>query len=658
VAVSTRATTVGGSLRRPTGWSPAQTGAITIAIVVLAGLLVARTPSPQLAPLPSAARGLLAGLVLFLVCGDAVAVALVPREWGAPGRMLALPIGAALSGLVLTVFGLASVSLQISLWLVLAAGVAASAVVRSRARRAAAADQVAEAAGGAELWSRAAWLAVGAVLVIVALAPAWRHGVTTIYGQNPDSHQVAGIAVLFQHTSPTGTDVALPIDTVPSAWRFRYPIFYPLAAAADLGHLDPITAFPALAGLLLVCLALGFGAFAVLCLGAPPWAGPMIAAAVGLGVSTLHTVWHPYWNQLWGLAVFPWALLFGWRLVLDGGRGAAALFALMLLELGLAYPLALPYPVLIIGALAIAHERYRLAPRLLRSRSWAVGILAVLVLAPAVVGATIKLGQGIGQLFSSRGGLWGGDIVHNVALGDFVGTGGGLVPGLLVLAVAVLTLTSLPRRSAIALGVSLAALCLLDLRFRLDRQGAYMDFKHLSFVGALTLTLAATGAARLLASRAGRAMAAGALLALFWAGAALTQGHREMLASQTQVDPELFQVRQWARALPAGTSVRVDVPPSGLQLWAVYMLSSHPVDASSPVLYTTYAHAIYGLRADYSLSLRYLASSSGRVRPAPRPLFAVGRPLRRNDQFQLWRVGWPARLRSIPSTASQALVEP
>ncbi|MGB9185126.1 MAG: hypothetical protein WCB67_13775, partial [Solirubrobacteraceae bacterium] len=527
-----------------------------------------------------------------------------------------------------------------------------------RARRVAVAGRAGAAAGWAELWSRGPWLAAAGTLLIVALAPAWRHGLTTIYGQNPDSHQVAGIAVLFQHTSPTGTDVSLPIDTVPAAWRFRYPIFYPLAAAADLGHLDPITAFPALAGLLLVCLALGFGAFAVLCLHAPSWAGPVIAAAVGLAVSTLHIVWHPYWNQLWGLAIFPWALVFGWRLVLDGGRGTAALCGLMLLELGLAYPLALPYPVLIIGALAIAHERYRLAPRLLRPRSWAAGIIAVLVLAPAVVGATIKLGQGIAQLFSSRGGLWGGDIVHNQPLGSFVGTGGGLVPGLLVLAVAVLALTSLPRRSAIALAASLAVLCLLDLRFRLDRQGAYMDFKHLSFVGALTLTLAATGVARLLAGRGGRAMGAGVLLALVWAGAALTQGHREMLASQTQVDPELFQVRQWARTLPAGTSVRVDVPPSGLQLWAVYMLSSHPVDASSPVLDTTYAHAIYGLRADYSLSLRYLASSSGRVRPAPRPLYAVGRPLDSNDQFQLWRIRWPARLGSIPSAASRTLVEP
>jgi heme/copper-type cytochrome/quinol oxidase subunit 2 len=629
-----------------------RTGLLAIAVIVVAGAVVARTPAPQLAPVPSALRGVLSGLVLCVICGDAVTVMCVPREWGAAGRLLALPIGAALSGLVLTVFGLATVSLQVSLWVVLAAGVAASVVVRrrrvDRGRGAVTVSAV----------SQAAWLAVPLVLVIVALAPAWRHGLTTIYGENPDSHQVAGIAVLFQHVPPTGTDVTLPIDTVPSAWRFRYPIFYPLAAASDLGHLDPITAFPALAGLLLACLALGFGAFAVLCLRAPPWTGPVIAAAVGLSVSTLHQVWHPYWNQLWGLAMFPWALLFGWRLVLDGGRGIAVLFGLMLIELGLAYPLALPYPVLIVGALAVAHERYRLAPALLRSRSWVVVVLAVLVLAPAVAGAALKLGQGISQLFSSGGGLWGGDIVHNLPLGSFVGTGGGAVPALAVLVVAAAALTMLPRRSAIALGISLALLCLLDLRFRLDRQGAYMDFKHLSFVGALVLTVAASGVANWLAAGRRWALVGGGVLALAWAAPALSQGHREMLANQTQVDPELFAVRQWARDLPRQASVRVDVPPSGLQLWAVYMLSPHPVDASQPVLYTTYAHAIYGLRADYALGLRYVAGASGQVRPAPRPLFAIGRPVDRNDQFQLWRIRWPARLASIPSAASQALIEP
>ena len=64
---------------------------------------------------------------------------------------------------------------------------------------------------------------------------------------------------------------------------------------------------------------------------------------------------------------------------------------------------------------------------------WVVVVLAVLVLAPAVAGAALKLGQGISQLFSSGGGLWGGDIVHNLPLGSFVGTGGGAVPALAVL---------------------------------------------------------------------------------------------------------------------------------------------------------------------------------------------------------------------------------
>ena len=46
------------------------------------------------------------------------------------------------------------------------------------------------------------------------------------------------------------------------------------------------------------------------------------------------------------------------------------------------------------------------------------------------------------------------------------------------------------------------------------------------------------------------------------------------------------------------------------------------------------------------------------LRPAPRPLLAVGPPLRSNDQFELWRIRWPARLRQITDASSQALVEP
>jgi hypothetical protein len=655
MSLSTKTAAVVPSAGRPSRrWSgPEGASAITVLALVLAGLIVAGSRHPHLGPVPSAARGLLAGLLLFVVSGDALAVALVPPDWRAPGRLMALPIGAAVSGLALTALGLATIPLHVSLWLVLATGAAASVLVRRRRARP-------TADGGAQGWTLGAWVAALAILIVIALAPAWRTGMTTIFGENPDAHQVVGIAVLFQHVSPTGTDVALPIDTVPSPWRFRYPIFYPLAGASNIGHLDPITVFPAMAALLLACLALGFGAFAVLCLRAPPWAGPAIGAAVALSVATLHIVWHPYWNQLWGLAMFPWALLFGWRLVTGPAtRGVAVLFALMLLELGLAYPLALPYPLLIIGVLAIAHRRYLLAPQLLRSRSWIVGLLAVLVLAPAVAGAAIKLGQGIQQLLSSHSGLWGGDITTLLPVGDFVGTGGGAVPAFLVLIVAGCALARLPRRSAVALGISLAVLCLLDLRFRLAGDGAYMDFKHLSFVGALVLTLAATGVTRLLSERRGLALAGGAVLALAWAGAAVVQGHRESVNTPQQVNAAMLQIRQWAARLEPDASVRVDIPPSGVQLWAVYMLGRHPVDSLDPVVGTTYAHAAYGGRADYSLSLRYTPSAiPGRVRPYPRPPFAVNPPLARNYQFVLRRIRWPRRLSAYPDTASERLVEP
>jgi hypothetical protein len=653
------AAAVAGVERRPRSWAlPPWASTLTIAALALGAAIIAGITHASLAAAHSAARATLASLVLFAVTGDAVAVALVPRSWGAAGRLAALPLGAAVSGLALTVLGFTTLPLRISLWLVLATGAAASLLVRRRRKARAASPSVSSAS---ERWSLAAWVAALALIVLIGLAPAWRTGITTIYGQNPDSHQVAGIAVLFQHVPPTGTDDALPIDTVPGPWRFRYPIFYTLAGASNLGHQDPIVVFPAMAALLLACLALGFGAFAVLCLGAPPLAGPAIAAATAVSVATLHIVWHPYWNQLWGLAMLPWALLFGWRAVVDQSRRAGVLFALVLLELGLAYPLALPYPLLIIGLLAIAHGTYRLVPQLLRSRSWVVGAVALVILAPAVAGAAIKLGQGVAQLVSGSSSLWSGDISTPVSLGNFVGTGGGVLSAFAVLAVAAVTLLSLPRRSAVALGASLAVLCLLDLRFRLASRGAYMDFKHLSFVGALVLTLAATGVARLLARWRAAPLAAGGALAvaLGWGAVAVNQARVEATDATPQVNAAMFQVRQWASKLPPGASVRVDIPASGYQLWAVYMLGDHPVDAPDPVLNTTYAHAPYGLRADYSLSLRYEFVPPPQPPPLfPQPHFTVNPPVFENGEFVLRKVRWPRRLDWVPQTASTALVEP
>lgn len=629
-------------------------------------VLLITTSADHPAAVPTLALGTLATLVLFGFGGAALALTLVPAEWGSLVPLLAVPIGSASSSLALTGLGFAHVPLHVSLWLVLAAGVVSCALVIRRARVRMSAWR---SGGGLRgLWP---WLVVLGVLFCVALIPAWRTGLTTIYGENPDSHQVVGIAVLFQHVPPTGSDAALPIDVVPPAWRFRYPIFYSLAGASNLAHMDPIRMFPAMAAVLVLIAALGFGALAVCCLRVPPAGGPLVAGVVGCSVISLHLAWHPYWNQLWGLAVMPYVLLFGWQALERLDLRLGVLCALMTVMLALAYPLALPDPLVILLGLAIAYRRRPHPIAMLRSRSWIWALLAIVVLAPALAGAAVKLEQGVSQLLSPGGALWEGDVTRLLPVGWFVGVGGGLIPALAVVAVAVLGLRRLPRPVAWAVALAIGVLVLVDIRVRLASDGAYMDFKQLAFVGTLVLAIAAAGVTGLVAGgvaalrdASGRrhlALAGGAALAaLGWAVGAGVQDHHEIMGTNAQVTPEMFQIRTWAAHLPPQASVRVDIPASGVQLWAVYMLGAHPVDAPDPVLYTTYAHAPYGWRADYSLALRFypVPGPGGRPRRFPLPPVARNPPLAENDQFVLRRIGWPARLDSTPQTASQTLVEP
>ena len=597
--------------------------------------------------------GTAASVLLFVICGDALAVALFPAVQGVWLPLAGAALGAASSGLVLTVLGFAHVPLHVSLWVTLAAGLAASMVVRRRIRP----------RGWTAGWRRpVAWGAASLIVFGVAISPALLTNTDTIYGENPDSHQVVGIAVLFQHVPPQGRDDALPIDTVPPAWRFRYPIFYALAGASNLSHLDPIRVFPTMAALLMVLAALGFAVLAVSCLAAPPSAGPVIAVVVGLAQVPLYLVWHPYWNQLWGLALMPYALLFGWRAVAARDRAAAGLFALMLIALVLAYPLAAPYPLVLIAAVAWAHGLRPRLPGIAGRRRWISAVLALVVLLPALAGAALKLEQGIAQLFSAHSKLWSGDIFHLTPIGNFVGTGGGVVPAALVLVLAGVGLRAMPLREAIALGAVLLVLLAIDLRFRIGSGGGYMDFKHLSYVGTIVLVLAAATVARWVASGSRITVAAGAVIAITWVGAALVQDRRQRRANGPQVTRELFEIRAWAARLPRGSSVRVDLPASGEQLWAVYMLSAHPVDAVQPVVHTTYAYAPFGLRADYALAWRYASNGDPRYGPPLAPvLYARDPAVFENDRYILRRIVWPAKpakLASVPDTSSTALVEP
>jgi hypothetical protein len=211
----------------------------------------------------------------------------------------------------------------------------------------------------------------------------------------------------------------------------------------------------------------------------------------------------------------------------------------------------------------------------------------------------------------------------------------------------------LPGRVRVCLGVVLVALGLLDLRFRLTPSGTYMDFKHLSFVGLVVLSLAAAGVlSRLAAPGAGRWLAALALVV--WCAAALVLDHSDAITQNEQVTPQMFQIRQWAAELPAGSSVRVDIPPrfGGMQLWAVYMLGSHPVDSFEPVLDTTYAHAVPGYRADWALSLSINPATQ---RPFPAAGYTAKVPRFINRGYVVRRVLWPKRYDDVPETASQYL---
>jgi hypothetical protein len=637
---------------------------LTVAVVVLAAVVLALAiHAHHLQGVPGILRASLASLILFVVCGDALAYVLIPARLRAVRPVFALALGAAAGALVLTAFGVAHVPLHISLWLTLAIAIAASVIVRRRGLQPAA-----EPGASLPVWrrERVTWIAVLVVVWLVALIPLARTGADTIWGQNPDAEQVAGIAVLFQHVSPTGTDNALALDTVPREWRFRYPIFYPLAAASNLSHDDPIRVFPAIIALLIVIAAFGFGILAVECLGAPTRAGPAVAAIIGFTWTTLHLGWHPYWNQLWGYAMFPYALLFGWRAVKSWQVRDAVLFVFVLLMLWLAYPLALPYPVVIVGAQAIAYWRRPQLSSLRRTRWWIAVPVVLLLLLPAVVGAVLKLKEALSQLLSSGSTLWGGDIHHFLGFGLFVGAGGGIIPALIVLAIAAWGLRALEPRPRLALGIVLAGLCLLDLRFRLASSGAYMDFKHLSFVGVVVLTLAASAVMRVLYSAAGRARLVAGAAVLIWVLAAVVQDRRDGIDLPQQVSPQMFQIRQWMSEIPAHATVRVDIPPNGYQIWAVNMVGSHPVSSSDPIRGTTYAYAYGGYRADYALAQRYNPAYGPESKvPEPPEYFAVNPPVFENSQFVLRKIDWPTHgtfmeqpAASVSDNSSTRLVEP
>jgi hypothetical protein len=603
------------------------------------------------AAVPGVLRTAAVALAFFTLCGYPLARALVAGELAGVRALLVVPLGATVSSLALAALGLLHVPLAVSLALVIAAAVVGTV---SMVRRGASAG-TASPAGIATAPSRAPWvlriglpIALAGVVALISLLPSFRSGFASVPGQNGDAILVVGTATLLEHAPPTATRSDTPIPSIPLEWRSKYPIYYGLAAVSALAGQDPITAFPTVSALMLALAAIGFFLFARYVLRTPLWLGLLVLFLLPLDRIAMYVTMHPYYNELWGQFTLPFVLLFGWRYLTAPDRRGAVLFVLFAVLCLLAYPLVMPFPaVFLIATAVVVWRRRRAEGRPVRwisalelprpgPRSWlwipivAIAVPVVFVLGRGFVEKTWSALQVVAPGSSLVG--WSGSALPFLPFPEFVGMpGSGAVDiaGLAVVCLlAAVGLSRLRSEARWPVGAMVITTALIGVYFRKRFDGQLFFFKDLAFVGPYALMLALVALGWLARSRAWRTGLVGvvgiaAALVVIPAGAG-----REVNATFPQANQYVLQLRAWNRELPRGSSVLVDVYPSGWQLWASYMFVDHPLATPTP-LDGIFPHPAIGFKADYLIALR--------IKPPPR-YAVVGSPVLRNAEYQVWKM--------------------
>jgi hypothetical protein len=571
-------------------------------------------------------RGIAATVVLFGVGGFGLVRLVLPAPLRRYELLWVLPTGGCAVGVAMTLLGFAGVPYAVSLPLVAAAGAVCGAfAVRRR--------------GWPRVDGRAlAWPAfLGFVVLAVALIPVVcvQHYAAPV-GTGSDSHVAAGAANFLQHAYPTSVDTSLPLNQMPPTWQSKYPIYYAFAGVSSVAGLQTWQALPILAAMLLALAAVGMFLFAREVLGVPVLVASVAMVLAGLDRLALFTVLNPYFNQTWGFVTLPFTLVLGWWAVQPGLSrrsrwatvGLLALFALVLV---LAYPLAAPIPAvpLVVFAAMEWRRRSKAGEPVLRLRQlyrgawsliWIVPVAALLAI--PVAGAVDK-GIGAAKVLLPGHSLivWGGDLGRylpfNYAL-SLPSSPFYLPLVVLIIGAAAYGLAAQHPSLKWGLGGLLAVGLLLAIYFRQRAYGWYFEFKLLAFIGPLVLLMAAVGAWRL--RRYAPVALAGLCLAVI-SGAFL-----QVRNLGYQLPQATIQLSGWARALPQGASVRLDMWPQ-LQLWGAYFLASRPLCSQTPIVGTDYPHVPYSRKADYIVSLAF----------EPRPADAIGSPLRLNQGYALYR---------------------
>ncbi|MHB8656970.1 MAG: hypothetical protein ACYC91_03300 [Solirubrobacteraceae bacterium] len=598
------------------------------ALLALCWHFNAKPRRDALRALPDTLRALAGAVVLFGCCGFGLVRLLLPAPLRRYELLWVLPTGACAAGLALTVLGFAGLPFFVSLPAVIVLGVALGVVAIRRL-------------GWPALSARSlTWpLGLAVLVLVVALIPmvlVQHYAAPT--GNGSDAHVAAGSANFLKFSYPTGVNLSQPVNRMPATWKSKYPIYYAFAAVSSLSGLATWQVLAPLAAALLALAAIGMFLVAREVFAVPVAAALAAMGLAGLDRMALHTALHPYFNQTWGFFALPFTLTLGWWVVHPGfdrrARSATAvLLAIFTLVLVLAYPLAAPIPAVPLAVFLWSERRRRIRAgehvlrwgdvyRGRRSLIWIVPLCAAL--AVPVLGVAEKA-QGAAQVLAPGHSLrsWGGDLFAFVPFDHFFSLPNS-VPGTVALAgVAVLALVGFrgrPRPLTWGLGGLLVIGLALALYLRQRAFGYYFHFKLLAFIGPLVMLMAALGAWRL--RRLAAVVLAGGALAVATAGGVVA----EVKDTGYQLAQDTIKLAAWARSVPRGASIRLDMPPP-LQLWAAYFLDARPLCSQLPLIKTDYPHVPFSRKADYIVA----TVASGR------PGDAVGRPLRVNQGFWMFR---------------------